>query len=40
MQLDEEKHVTDIIFYKYKSYLHEPSSYLIDVTNFVSESYF
>jgi phosphatidylserine/phosphatidylglycerophosphate/cardiolipin synthase-like enzyme len=39
MQLYEGKHVPDIIFRRFKSYLHELSSYLIDVTTYVNEQY-
>jgi phosphatidylserine/phosphatidylglycerophosphate/cardiolipin synthase-like enzyme len=39
MQLYEEKHVPDIIFRSFKNYLHELSSYLIDVTTYVNEQY-
>ncbi len=39
MQLYEEKHVPDMTFHKFKSYLHDISLYLTYVTTFVNEEY-
>lgn len=38
-QLYEEKHVPDNVFREFKSYLHELSPYLVEVTTFVKEQY-
>lgn len=38
-QLYEGNHVPDIIFHNFKSYLHEISSFLVDVTTYINEQY-